>query len=83
VWHPYWHSILLEGGFDRHDTFFFIPLGGTAALLEIWRRRVVALFFEKGFSGSTRRSRGRSSHTTCRHSVSDRRRVCLLFHLTD
>ena len=35
-------------GFDRHDTFFFIPLGATAALIEIWRRSVVALFLEKG-----------------------------------
>jgi hypothetical protein len=25
VWHPHWHTIVLEGGFDRHDTFFFIP----------------------------------------------------------
>ena len=48
VWHPHWHSIVLEGGFDRHDTFFCIPLGATAALIEIWRRSVVALFLEKG-----------------------------------
>jgi hypothetical protein len=38
----------LEGGFDRHDTFFFIPLGATAALIEIWRRSVLTLFLEKG-----------------------------------
>jgi hypothetical protein len=38
----------LEGGFDRHDTFFYIPLGATAALTEIWRRRVIALFLDKG-----------------------------------
>jgi hypothetical protein len=48
VWHPHWHSIVLEGGFDRHDTFFYIPLGATAALIEIWRHSVVALFLEKG-----------------------------------
>jgi hypothetical protein len=48
VWHPHWHTIVLEGGFDRHDTFFFIPLGATAALTEIWRRSVIALFLEKG-----------------------------------
>jgi hypothetical protein len=41
-------AIVLEGGFDRHDTFFYIPLGATAALTEIWRRSVVALFLEKG-----------------------------------
>jgi hypothetical protein len=48
VWHPHWHTIVLEGGFDRHDTFFYIPLGATAALTEIWRRSVVALFRENG-----------------------------------
>jgi DNA-directed RNA polymerase subunit RPC12/RpoP len=48
VWHPHWHSIVLEGGFDRHDRFFFIPLGASKALSEIWRRRVVALFLQKG-----------------------------------
>jgi hypothetical protein len=48
VWHPHWHSIVLEGGLDRHDCFFFIPLGATAALCEIWRHRVVALFLDKG-----------------------------------
>ena len=48
VWHPHWHTIVLEGGFDRHNTFFFIPLGATVALTEIWRRRVIALFLDKG-----------------------------------
>jgi hypothetical protein len=48
VWHPHWHSIVLEGGFDRHDRFSFIPLGASEALSEIWRRRVVALFLQKG-----------------------------------
>ena len=55
-WHRHWHSIVLEGGFDRHDRFFFIPLGASEALSEIWRRRavqwpaqgVVALFLQKG-----------------------------------
>src|SRR5271157_5969201 len=40
VWHPHWHSIVMEGGFDRHDRFFFIPLGATDAFSEIWRRSV-------------------------------------------
>jgi hypothetical protein len=47
VWPSHWHSIVLEGGFDRHDCFF-IPLGVTAALPEIRRRSVVALFLQKG-----------------------------------
>jgi hypothetical protein len=38
----------LEGGFDRHDTFSFIPLSATAVLTEIWRRSVVTLFLDKG-----------------------------------
>ena len=46
--HPHWHSIVLEGGFDRHDTFSFIPLSATAVLTEIWRRSVVTLFLDKG-----------------------------------
>jgi hypothetical protein len=48
VWHPHWHAIVLEGGFDRHDRFFFIPLGASEALTEVWRHRVVALFLHKG-----------------------------------
>jgi hypothetical protein len=32
---------VLEGGFDSHDRFFFIPLGANEALSEIWRRRAV------------------------------------------
>jgi hypothetical protein len=49
-------AIVLEGGFDNHDHFFFIPLGANERLSEIWRRRavqwpalgVVALFLSKG-----------------------------------
>jgi hypothetical protein len=48
AWHPHWHAIVLEGGFDSHDRFFFVPLGANEALTEIWRRRVVALFLSKG-----------------------------------
>ena len=47
-WQPHGHSIVLEGGFDRHDRFFFIPLGTGMALSEIWRRRLLALFLDKG-----------------------------------
>jgi len=39
---------VLEGGFDRYDRFFFIPLGANEALAEIWRCKVVALFLDKG-----------------------------------
>jgi len=37
AWHPHWHAIVLEGGFDSHDRFFFFPLGANEALSEIWR----------------------------------------------
>ncbi len=41
-------AIVLEGGFDRHDRFFFIPIGAGVELCEAWRREVVALFLERG-----------------------------------
>jgi hypothetical protein len=34
-WHSHWHSLVLQGGFDRHDAFFLLLLGATAALTEI------------------------------------------------
>jgi hypothetical protein len=48
VWNPHWHTIVLEGGFDRDDGFFFIPLDANEELTEIWRCSVVALFLDKG-----------------------------------
>jgi hypothetical protein len=45
---PHRHTIVLEGGFDQFDTFFFISLGANEALTEIWRRVVIALFLDKG-----------------------------------
>jgi hypothetical protein len=49
-------AIVLEGGFDSHDRFFFIPLGANETQREIWRHRaaqwpaigVVVLFLSKG-----------------------------------
>jgi hypothetical protein len=37
-----------EGGFDRHDRFFFIALGANAGLTELWRHRLIAMFLDKG-----------------------------------
>ena len=48
TWHPHWHTIVLEGGFDSHDRFFFIPIGASEALQELWRRRVIGLFLKQG-----------------------------------
>ncbi len=48
TWHPHWHTIVLEGGFDSHDRFFFIPIGASEALQELWRRRVIGFFLKQG-----------------------------------
>ena len=45
---PVCSNAVTRSGFDRHDRFFFIPLGTGMALSEIWRRRVLALFLDKG-----------------------------------
>ncbi len=47
TFHPHWHTIILEGGFDQFDRFYFIPIGTSEKLLELWRRRVVAFFVNK------------------------------------
>jgi len=47
-WNPHWHTIVLEGGFDRHDKFFFIPIGASEELSELWRREVIGFFVSKG-----------------------------------
>ena len=44
AWNPHWHTIVLEGGFDRYDKFVFIPLGASKELVELWRRRVLEFF---------------------------------------
>jgi predicted RNA-binding Zn-ribbon protein involved in translation (DUF1610 family) len=43
-WNPHWHTIVLEGGFDRWDRFVFIPLGSSDGLKESWRVRVAEFF---------------------------------------
>jgi hypothetical protein len=43
-WHPHWHTIVLEGGFDRWDRFVFIPIGASDELAALWRCKVVELF---------------------------------------
>jgi hypothetical protein len=34
-WHPHWHTIVLEGGFDRWDRFVLIPIGANEELVEL------------------------------------------------
>jgi len=43
-WHPHWHTIVLEGGFDRWDRFVYIPIGANEEPVELWRVRVVEYF---------------------------------------
>jgi hypothetical protein len=38
TWHLQWHTTLLEGGFDSRDRFFFIPIGASEAIQQLWRR---------------------------------------------
>jgi hypothetical protein len=47
-WHPHWHTIVLEGGFDRWDRFVYVPIGASEELAELWRVKVVELFRKRG-----------------------------------
>jgi hypothetical protein len=40
-WNPHWHTIAVEGGFDRYDRFVFIPIGASEELVQLWRVKVV------------------------------------------
>jgi hypothetical protein len=44
VWNPHWHTIVLEGGFDRWDRFVFVPIGASEELVQLWRHKVVEFF---------------------------------------
>jgi hypothetical protein len=46
-WYPHWHTIVLEGGFDRYDKFFFIPIGASEKLRQLWRVKVVEFFTKR------------------------------------
>jgi len=45
---PHWHCIILEGGIDEKGSFYHIPIKDTFQLTEVFRKRVVQLFVEKG-----------------------------------
>jgi hypothetical protein len=45
---PHWHCIILEGGIDEKGSFYHIPIKDTSQLTEVFRRRVVQLFMQKG-----------------------------------
>ena len=45
---PHWHCIILEGGIDENGSFHHIPIKDTSQLTELFRRRVIQLFVQKG-----------------------------------
>jgi hypothetical protein len=47
-WNPHWHTIVLEGGFDRWDRFVFIPIGADERLVRAWRVKVLGHILRKG-----------------------------------
>ena len=46
-WNPYFHALILEGGFDGEGTFFYIPFSSLGLMVEIFRRRVIRLLVER------------------------------------
>jgi hypothetical protein len=46
--HPHWHAIFLEGGFDLDGRFLHIPFGNLEKMAQACRQRVLALFLELG-----------------------------------
>ena len=44
---PNLHSLILEGGFDEHGNFFFIPIADTSRMTECFRQLVIKRFTEK------------------------------------
>ena len=42
--HPHWHVLVLEGGFDQWGRFVYLPLGCDAGLLKLWQESILALF---------------------------------------
>ena len=45
--HPHWHSLFLEGGFDNEGSFVHIPTVDLAKMSACFRQRVVAFFVER------------------------------------
>ena len=47
-WNPHYHCLVLEGGIDETGSFYHIPIKDTSRLTEVFRRRVIKLFVDKG-----------------------------------
>jgi len=46
-WNPHWHSLFLEGGFDREGRFIHVPTVDLAKMSGCFRQRVIAFFLER------------------------------------
>ena len=46
--HPHWHGVFLEGGFDQQGRFHHVPFGDLARMAQAFRRRLLALFLQRG-----------------------------------
>ena len=55
--HPHWHAIFLEGGFDLAGRFLYIPFGNLEKMAQAFRQRVLASA-EKCCHESLRRNPG-------------------------
>jgi hypothetical protein len=45
--HPHWHSLFLEGGFNREGRFIRVPTVDLAKMSGCFRQRVIAFFLER------------------------------------
>jgi hypothetical protein len=55
--YPHFYALILEGGFDLHRQFCFLPIHDTSRLAQLLRQRTVGLFLKLGlitqeFSGT-------------------------------
>jgi|GEM_PF-5755547 len=48
-WQLPWHSLVLEGGFEDYERSYFIQIGASNALQELWRKHASRFFLERGF----------------------------------
>jgi hypothetical protein len=51
-WNPHYHCLVLEGGIDEGGSFHHIPIKDTSPLTEVFRRRVLKLFVDRGLLDS-------------------------------
>ncbi len=46
--HPHWHGVFVESGFDGQGRFHHVPFGHFTRVAQAFRRRVLALFLQRG-----------------------------------